>query len=289
MKYLAAVAQMTATEDVEASMAQAGALVAEAAARGAQLCVLPENVSFMGSEAAKRRLAEPLGGPSFGRLGDLARRHQLWLLAGTLPESADGDRAYNTSVLFDPGGRAAAIYRKVHLFDIDLGPGATHLESESVAPGAHAVLAKTSLGAIGMAICYDLRFPGYFRALTRAGARILALPAAFTVPTGRDHWECLLRARAIENQCYLLAAGQFGQNAPDRRTYGRSMIIDPWGTVLATVPDRPGLAVAEIDLDAQDELRRRMPCLEHERRPYRVEVSTLDGAQGEARRHFSGD
>jgi predicted amidohydrolase len=267
MRFLAAVVQLTTTTDVEASLTRAEALIDEAAARGARLVALPENVSFMGTEAEKLALAEPLDGPSFSRLSAKARQHGLFLLAGTLPERRPEapERSYNTSVLFGPDGGRLAVYRKIHLFDVQLGPGATHLESASVEPGSHAVLAETPLGRLGMTVCYDVRFPGLFRALVRAGAQLLAVPAAFTVPTGRDHWEVLLRARAIESQCFVLAPAQFGQNGPNRATYGRSMIIDPWGTVLATCPDRPSVAVAELDLSMQEDLRARLPCLSHER------------------------
>jgi predicted amidohydrolase len=268
MTALAAVVQLTTTTDVEASLSEAEHLVGVAAARGARLVVLPENVSFMGSEAEKLRLAEPIDGPSFERLGALARRHAIWLLGGTLPERGPTpDRAYNTSTLWRPDGLLAARYRKIHLFDVAVGEGATHLESASVVPGDRAVVAETELGSIGMTVCYDLRFPGLYGALVDAGAELITVPAAFTVPTGRDHWEVLLRARAIETQCYVLAAGQFGANPETRRT----MIVDPWGSVVAMAPDRPGVAVAELDLDRLHDLRRRLPC-GHHRRPdaYRV-------------------
>lgn len=266
MTFLAAVVQLTSSSDKEASVARAEALIDEAAKRGAQLVALPENVSYMGTEEEKLRFAEPLDGPTFSRLGAAAAKHGVWLLAGTLPERGPTPaRAYNTSVLFGPDGARVAVYRKIHLFDIQLGEGATHTESSSVEAGGSATLAETPLARIGMTVCYDLRFPGLYRALVHAGAELLAVPAAFTVPTGRDHWEVLLRARAIENQCYVLAPGQFGQNTEKRQTYGRSMIIDPWGTVLALAPDRPSVAVAEIDLAHLRNLRRKLPCLEHER------------------------
>lgn len=266
MRFLAAVVQLTSTTDVEGSLQTAERLIAEAKRRGAALVVLPENTSYMGTEEEKRRLAEPIEGPTFARLGACAREHGVWLLAGTLPESGPTpERSFNTSVLFAPDGTRAAVYRKIHLFDIALGEGATHRESASVVPGQEVVVARTPLGAIGMTVCYDLRFPGLFRALVRGGAELFTVPAAFTVPTGRDHWEVLLRARAIEDQCYVLAAGQVGQNTPTRATFGRSMIIDPWGTILATAPDHPSVIVAELDLERLHALRRKLPCLEHER------------------------
>ncbi|MBI2377454.1 MAG: carbon-nitrogen hydrolase family protein [Deltaproteobacteria bacterium] len=274
----AAVVQLTTTRDVEASLASAEDLVARAARAGAQLVALPENVSYMGTEAEKQTLAETPEGPTFKRLGALAARHHLWLVGGTVPErGAEGPRAYNTLTVFSPNGTLAATYRKIHLFDIALGEGATHKESASVIPGDAPVLVKTPLGTLGLSVCYDVRFAELYRSLRRAGAEILTVPAAFTVPTGRDHWEVLLRARAIENQCYVLAPAQFGANTDTRRTFGRAQIIDPWGTALAVCPDRPSFAIAELDLGHVHELRAKMPCLEHERpqlygRVRRIEV-----------------
>lgn len=273
MPSLAAVVQLTTTTDVQASVDQAEALVRRAAGRGAELIALPENVNFMGPEEEKLRLAEPLDGPTFARLGALAAELGVHLVAGTLPEaSEDPEHAYNTSVLFGPDGARIAAYRKVHLFDVALGEGATHLESASVAPGQALTLAETPHGRLGMSVCYDLRFPDLYRALVRAGADVLLVPAAFTVPTGRDHWEVLLRARAIESQAYVLAPAQVGANTETRRTYGRSMIISPWGTVLAQCADTPSIAMAEIDTAVVRDLRRKLPCLSHERPDaYRVE------------------
>ncbi len=266
MSFVAAVIQLTTTTDPQGSMAAAEALVRQAARQGAEFIALPENINFMGSEADKLRLAEPINGPSFRRMGALAKELGVHLLAGTLPEfGPDADHAYNTSVLYGPDGSPLSIYRKVHLFDVALGEGATHIESASVTPGQSLKVADTALGKVGLSVCYDLRFAALYRTLVRAGAQMLCVPAAFTVPTGRDHWEVLLRARAIENQAYVIAPAQFGANMPSRRTYGRAMIIDPWGTVLATCPDRPSIALASIDIDVVTDLRRKMPCLEHER------------------------
>jgi predicted amidohydrolase len=272
MSFLAAVVQLTTTEDVEQSLARAEGLIDRAAERGAQLVVLPENVSFMGPEEGKRALAETLTGPTFSRLATKASRHGLHLLAGTLPEaSEDPARPFNTSVLVAPCGEMAAVYRKIHLFDVELAGGESYRESAATMAGDRAVVANTDLGVIGMSICYDLRFPDFYRALCRAGATMVCVPAAFTVPTGRDHWEVLLRARAIENQLYVLAAAQYGMNTSRRSTYGRSMIIDPWGTVIAACPDGPGLALAEIDLERVNQVRAQLPCQQHERRAnYRV-------------------
>lgn len=261
-----AVVQLTTTTDQDQSLAEAQALVKTAAASGAKLVALPENVSFMGSETEKAQRAESLDGPTFSRMAEWAQDFGIHLLAGSIPEkSADPRRPFNTSVLFSPTGEPISVYRKIHLFDVALGPGATHTESDSVSPGDRLALGPTPAGVLGLSICYDLRFAGLYRALVRAGAQVLAVPSAFTIPTGRDHWEVLLRARAIENQCYVLAPAQVGRNTERRRTYGRSMIIDPWGTILAQCPDRPSVASAEIDLETVDSFRCRLPCLEHER------------------------
>ncbi len=267
MKYVAAVCQLTTTEDADASIASAEALVAEAAAAGARFVALPENVSFMGSERAKLDLAESLDGPTFARLAKCAADHGVFLLAGTLPERGpSAQRAYNTSVLYGPDGRTLAVYRKIHLFDVSLGEGATHVESRTVEPGTAPTLADCELGKIGLTVCYDLRFPDLYRTYFRAGAELLTVPSAFTVPTGRDHWEVLLRARAIENQAYVIAPAQVGKNAEKRQTYGRSMIVDPWGTVVAQCVDEVSFALATIDLERVRTLRQRLPCLDHERR-----------------------
>lgn len=267
MRYRAAVCQLTTTDDAEASVTRALAAVDEAASMGAKLVALPENVSFMGNEHAKLEYAEPADGPTFARLAAKAKEHEIYLLGGTLPEVGPNEgRAYNSSPLFGPDGSTIAVYRKIHLFDVALGEGATHVESKTVEPGTKGVIGETPLGKIGMSVCYDLRFPDIYRAYYRAGAEILTVPAAFTVPTGRDHWEVLLRARAIENQAYVFAPAQWGANSEKRRTYGRSMIIDPWGTVVAQVPDGQTVAVTEIDLERARDFRKKLPCVEHERK-----------------------
>ncbi len=273
MSFLGAVVQLTTTTDPQGSVQAATELVKEAAGLGAQFIALPENVSFMGTEEDKQKLAEPLDGPTFRHFAELADALGVHLLAGSLPEvGPDPDRAYNSSVLYGPQGQTLAVYRKIHLFDIALGEGATHLESTSVTPGEHLSLAKTPLASIGLSICYDLRFAELYRALRRAGAEMLCVPAAFTVPTGRDHWQVLLRARAIENQAYVLAPAQFGENTPTRRTFGRAVIIDPWGTVVAQCPDEPSVAIAKIDVARVHSLRTKLPCLDHERPDrYRIE------------------
>ena len=263
---LVAAIQLTSTADVEANLARAGALVREAASRGAVFCGLPENFAFMGSEAEKARRAEPLDGPTLSRIAGLARELRIHLLAGGFHERAPvPEKVHNTAVLFGPDGERLAVYRKIHLFDVSL-PGGQHFrESEWVVPGAEPVVVETELGTLGLSICYDLRFPELYRALCARGAEILLVPAAFTLYTGKDHWHALLRARAIENLAYVLAPAQFGQHHEKRWSYGKSVLIDPWGIVVAQAPDREGLALGEIDLDALAQIRAELPALSHRR------------------------
>jgi deaminated glutathione amidase len=268
VKVMAAVVQMRSTADVAANLATASRLVEEAAARGAHFVSLPENFAFLRSEGEPVPEAQAIDGEWVARMGALARAHRLLLLLGSLPERAPGDtRVYNTSVLIGRDGRTLACYRKIHLFDIDL-PGIAHLkESRAVIPGEDVVVADTELGAIGLSICYDLRFPELYRRQATRGARVLAVPSAFTDRTGKDHWEVLLRARAIENLAYVVAAAQWGAHAPGRASHGHALIVDPWGSVLAQVPDGEGVALAELDFDRQDRLRRELPALSHIRLP----------------------
>jgi predicted amidohydrolase len=284
MRYLAAVVQLTSTPDVEASLAAAEAGAREAAGGGAKLVCLPENTPFLGPETEKARHAEPLEGPRSRRLARLARELGVYLAAGTVPErSPDPERPFNTALLFGPDGELLGSYRKIHLFDVDLGPDGPHLrESRSVRPGTTPVVVDTPLGRIGLSICYDLRFPELYRSLSAAGAELLLAPSAFTVPTGADHWEVLLRARAIENQAYVVAAAQIGRHTPERRSYGRSLIVDPWGVVLSTCPDRPSVSFAEVDLDALRARRRAMPCLEHRSEAALREARVLPSAGPDA-------
>jgi predicted amidohydrolase len=262
----AAVVQMTSTTDVEHNLATAEELVTRAAGQGARLVTLPENFAFLRSEGQPVPDAQPLDGPWVRRMAELARRHAITLLLGSLPERVEGDsRVRNTSVLLGPDGMTLAAYRKVHLFDIDL-PGMEHLkESRSVAPGSEVVVADTPAGRLGLSICYDLRFPELYRALAQRGARVLCVPSAFTERTGKAHWEVLLRARAIENLAYVLAPAQVGHHGGGRASHGQAMIVDPWGTVLAQVPDGEGVALAELDFARLERLRRELPALSHAR------------------------
>ncbi len=264
--FLAAALQMTSTADVERNLATAERLVAEAARKGAALVGLPENFAFLRSEGEPVPEAQPVDGPWVARMANAARAHGVTLLLGSLPERIEGDtRVHNTTVLLGPDGHTLAVYRKIHLFDIDV-PGMEHLkESKAVRPGGSVVVAEAPCGPIGLSICYDLRFPELYRALTRGGARILAVPSAFTDRTGKDHWEVLLRARAIENLAYVVAPAQVGHHGKGRASHGHAMIVDPWGCVLAQAADGEGMAMAEIDLLRQDRLRRELPALDHVR------------------------
>lgn len=264
---LAAVIQLSCTSDAEENLAKAEALIRRAAAYGARLVATPENTNFLGPHEQKVQLAEPVGGPTTTRLGALARELGITLLLGSFNErSPDPRRCFNTSVLFAPDGSVAATYRKLHLFDVDVSDDVRFVESDTVTPGADVVVAETELGVhLGLSICYDLRFPELYRALRDRGATALAVPSAFTMTTGKDHWQVLLRARAIETQCWVLAPAQHGRHDDRglRHSYGHSMIVDPWGHVVAMAADGPGLAIAELDPDAVTRVRRGMPVDEH--------------------------
>jgi predicted amidohydrolase len=266
VKLVAAALQMTSRADAQENLAAAQALVEQAAARGARFVALPENFAFLRGEGEVVPEPQALDGPWVRRMAELARRLELSLLLGSLPEAIPGDsRVYNTSLLLGPDGRTLAVYRKIHLFDVEL-PGAAPLqESRAVAPGSEPVVAETPFGGLGLSICYDLRFPELYRMLTRRGARVLAVPSAFTERTGKDHWEVLLRARAIENLAYVVAPAQVGTHAPGRASHGHAMIVDPWGAILAQVADGAGLALAELDFERQDRVRRSLPALAHAR------------------------
>jgi predicted amidohydrolase len=262
------VVQTTSTADLPANLKAARALVTEAAERGAELVALPENFAFLRPEGEPIPCAQGLDGEIVGTLRELAARHSIWIVGGSFPEAIRGDRrVYNTCVLVNDTGEIVATYRKMHLFDVDLRAqgGRSYRESEAVEPGSELVVAETPFGGLGLSICYDLRFPELYRALAARGARCLAVPSAFTRETGRDHWEVLLRARAIENQAFVFAPAQFGEHAPGRASYGRSMIVDPWGLVLARAPDCPAVAVADCRLDEQDRVRASLPALRHRR------------------------
>lgn len=264
--FLAAAVQMNSGPEPEANLAAAERWIVEAQARGARLVVLPEMFLAITSPPALVALAKPWFPRVEAALGELARRLQIVLVAGSLCEPAGTpDRIFNTSLVFDPSGRRIASYRKVHLFDVDLPGRVTYRESAYVEPGQQLSVVETPLGNLGQAICYDLRFPELFRHLLGWNAELLVVPSAFAEGTGRDHWEVLLRARAIENQVYLIAANQYGTHASGPATFGRSAIIDPWGTVLACAADGEGLAIAEIDRARLTSIRERLPATHHRR------------------------
>ena len=259
--------QMTSGPEVPANLEQARALLEEAAARGARLAALPENFAFIGlRDADKREVAEADGtGPVQEFLASTARRLRLWILGGTVPLRAGADgRVAAASLLFDANGRRVGRYDKIHLFDVDIpGRAESYRESANVAPGSSTAVFDTPVGKLGLSVCYDIRFPELYRHLSAEGAQILAVPSAFTGPTGRAHWETLLRARAIENLCYVLAPAQSGLHAGGRETYGDSMIVDYWGRVLQRLPRGRGCAIAEVDLAAQAAVRESFPALTH--------------------------
>jgi deaminated glutathione amidase len=262
----AAAVQLHSTPDRDRNLAAAERLVRAAAAQGAELVLLPEKWPVLGTPEQVAESAEPLDGPTLAWARGIARELGIDLVAGSFAERVPGEeRNRNTSVHVGPDGELQATYRKMHMFDVEVG-GRTYRESDHEAPGDEIVLSHTADGTgLGLTICYDLRFPELFRILAVRGARILVVPSAFTLATTREHWEVLLRARAIEDQCFVVAANQFGEHAPGLRSGGRSMIVDPWGIVLAQAPDAETCALAELDLEAQDGVRRRVPSLANRR------------------------
>lgn len=265
-RYVAAAVQMASGPDRDANLARATALVREAARRDARLVVLPEVFAWRGPREAEPSAAEPVPGPTVEALGALARELGIYLCAGSLLEARPAaDRSYNTSCVFDPAGRLVARYRKLHLFDIDLPGRVSVKESDTRAPGDEVVTVPTPLGTLGLSICYDLRFPELYRRLGAEGAEVLLAPSAFTFPTGAAHWEVLCRARAVENQCYLIAPDQAGVSPHGFRDYGDSLIVDPWGCVLARAGEGESVVTAEIDLGYLARVRRELPCRQHAR------------------------
>ena len=266
-RYVAAAVQMSSGPDAAANRARAAELVREAAARGARLVALPEVFAWRGPAGGDATAgAEPIPGPTSEAMAALARELGLWLSAGSLLERVEGVPVpYNTSCLFDPDGRLVTRYRKVHLFDVEIPGRVAVRESATRSAGGDTITARTPLGTLGLSICYDLRFPELYRRLVRDGAEVLLVPSAFTAPTGAAHWEVLCRARAIENQCWLVAPNQTGASPHGHADWGHSMIVDPWGRVAAEAGDEEGVVVAEIDRTAQARVRRELPCLEHAR------------------------
>lgn len=265
-----ALVQLCSTADLDANLANAEAGVLEAVDQGATFVALPENFAYMRREGEPFPCAQGPDGRILRALSDWARINQIWLLGGSFPEAIPGDqRVYNTSVMFSPEGIEVARYRKIHLFDVSLGPDGEdqYRESMHFAPGTEIAAALTPFGVVGMSICYDLRFPELYRALVDRGARWIVVPSAFAPETGKDHWEILLRARAIECQAFVLAPAQCGRHSSDRTSHGRSLIIDPWGLVIAQAGDEPLVLVAECREQDVDRVRKSVPALSHRRLP----------------------
>lgn len=260
--------QLSSGPDLEHNLKRAEFWVNEAAQDGAVLSVLPECFAYLGPEDGKFAAAEPLpsGGPILQRMAELAQRTQCELVLGGFYEKTDQPRKVrNACIHISEQGKVRAIYRKVHLFDVDLPDGTKLEESATVEPGTEVVATDTRAGRLGLSVCYDLRFPELYRRLVDQGATLLTVPAAFTATTGKDHWHVLLRARAIEAQCYVIAAAQSGLHFGTRRSYGHALIADPWGTVVAECGEAEGYAAARIDLGLVESVRRTLPSLRHRR------------------------
>ena len=262
--------QMNSATSVSDNLAQAEQLLAQAADQGVNFAVLPENFSFLGAQDSDRvAVAEAPGdGPSQAFLAEQSRRFGMWIVGGTIPiRSEDPGRVYSRSLLYGPDGAVAAEYDKLHLFDVDVPDRAaeSYRESDKTVRGERPVIANTDVGRIGLTVCYDLRFPALFHWLSTNGMDILVVPAAFTVPTGRVHWQALLRTRAFESLVYVVAAGQWGEHAGGRMTWGHSAIVSPWGDLLGMLESGTGIVTADIDLARQAELRSQFPVLAHRR------------------------
>jgi predicted amidohydrolase len=258
--------QMNTTEDTGRNLDTANRLVRQAAALGAKLVALPEKWTVLGRPEVMLACAEPLDGPSIAWARSIARELDIDLVAGSIVERVEGQtKSSNTSVHIGPGGELKAVYRKLHMFDVEVD-GVVYAESENEQPGQEIVTSELKAGTrLGLSICYDLRFPELYRVLATRGAQVITVPSAFTLATTRDHWEPLLRTRAIENQCYVIAPNQIGAHPPGRRSGGRSLIVDPWGLVLATAPDTETVIVGEVDIGLLEDVRRRLPSLANRR------------------------
>jgi deaminated glutathione amidase len=263
--YLAAALQMNSLPDLQQNLVQAEDLIDLAVRRGAELVCLPENFSFLGDETAKIAQAEEIAQGSEKFLKTMAQRYQVTLLGGGFPVPNQAGKVYNTALLIGPSGEELSRYEKVHLFDVNLPDGNTYQESQTVLAGVNLppVYPSKELGHLGLSVCYDVRFPELYRHLSQMGAEVLFVPAAFTAYTGKDHWQVLLQARAIENTCYVIAPAQTGRHNSIRQSHGHALIIDPWGVILADAGDRPGMALASIEPARIEQVRRQMPSLQH--------------------------
>lgn len=265
-QFKAACVQVNASDNMAVNIEAAMQNVRDAALQGAQLVLLPENVVMMafGADQIRAHAFAQSDHPAIPAFQALAKELGIWLHGGTLAIKV-GDKIANRAFVFAPDGVVAATYDKIHMFDVDLGGGESYRESETFTPGSDKVLVDLPWGGLGITTCYDMRFPYLYRALAQAGAKFLAVPAAFTVPTGRAHWEVLLRARAIENGCYVFAPAQTGAHAGGRETYGHALIVDPWGEVIKDAGEAPGIIIADIDTAKVDEVRAKVPSLTHTR------------------------
>lgn len=257
--------QLNSRDDKNENISKALRFVDEAAEMGADMVVLPEYVDFMGDDTKKVKQAEPIPGPTSEAFARKAKALGVYIHCGSILEVAETDRVYNTSLLIDNTGKIVASYRKIHLYDAEIDGRVSVKESDTVKAGDHIVTADIPFGKVGLTICYDVRFPELFRSLALQGSQVIVVPAAFPAYTGAHHWEALLRARAIENQCYIVASAQMGISPPDRVCYGNSLIVDPWGSVLARAQEKEAVIVQDIDLTYIESVRRSIPCLSHRR------------------------
>lgn len=263
--YLAAAISMTSVPDLAKNLLQAEELIDLAIHKGAELITLPENFPFLGGEEEKISQAEAIATASEKFLKTIAQKYQITILGGGYPVPTTDGKVYNVASLIDPNGIEVARYEKAHLFDVNLPDGNTYQESNTVRAGSQlpSVYKSQDYGNLGISVCYDIRFPELYRHLSNKGAEVLFIPAAFTAYTGKDHWQVLLKARAIENTCYIIAPAQTGNHYGRRQTHGHAMIVDPWGLILADTGDKPGVAIAEIDPIRLEQVRRQMPSLQH--------------------------
>ncbi len=263
--YLAAAIQMNSVPDLQKNLTQAEELIDLAVRRGAELIGLPENFSFLGDEAEKMRQADAIAQESEKFLKTMAQRFQVTILGGGFPIPAGNGKVYNTALLVDQNGQELARYEKVHLFDVDVPDGNTYQESATVVAGTRVppIHPSKELGHLGLSVCYDVRFPEFYRQMSQMGAEVLFVPAAFTAYTGKDHWQVLLQARAIENTCYVIAPAQTGRHNSMRQSHGHALVIDPWGVILADAGEMTGVAIAEINPARLEQVRRQMPSLQH--------------------------
>lgn len=263
-KYLVGVVQMDTRDNYEENMEAACRYIDEAATRGARLVTFPEVFNYIGE--APREPEEIPGGPTISRMAEKAREHGIWIHCGSIGEvNPDGEKKYNTTVLLNPEGEEVARYRKLHAFDITLLDGTETRESDRMQIGKDIVMVDTELGRLGLSICYDIRFPELYRYMALNGCQVIFTPANFQMQTGKDHWEIILRTRAVENTCYIVAPAQIGKKRGVSLSYGSSMVVNPWGTVIARAQETPGVTMAEIDLDYLDKVRRDLPCIKNRR------------------------